>query len=385
MTVESVRRAARRRLPKGLFEFIDRGTEGEIAIGHARRAQESLKFCPRVLVDVSKRSTACRIFGRAQAMPVAIAPTGSAGLVWFRGELELARAAAAFGVPFTLATRAMSSIETVAAEAGGTLWFQLYASSNRRRSLDLVQRAEQAGYQALVLTVDTPTVPRRDYNERNGFSVPFRMSSRAFFDLARHPAWLVSVLGRYLVNGGLPRLENMPGRPRITEGAPTSDMLDGALTWDEVRELRERWPGQFVVKGLLNPDDARKAVDLGADAVVVSNHGGRNLDSAAAPIEVLPDIVDAVGRRAAVFVDGGFERGGDIAKALALGASAVLVGRATLWGTAVAGRTGAEHVLGILHRELLYTMAMLGCPTVVNLGPTLLHGPSLAASRWQPA
>jgi isopentenyl diphosphate isomerase/L-lactate dehydrogenase-like FMN-dependent dehydrogenase len=374
-TVDAVRGAAARRLPRGLFEYVDRGTEQEIALSRDRPAYDRIALVPRVLVDVSERSTAQTILAREQAMPLAIAPTGSAGLVWHRGEVALARAAAAKGVPFVLATRSMASIETIAAEAGGTLWLQLYASADRAFSRGLLERAAAAGFEALVVTVDTPTTPRRDYNEVNGFSIPFRPTVRGISDMLRHPRWLYGVIGRSLREGGLPRLENMPGRPRITEGAPASRMLDGKLTWDDLRALREAWPRAFVVKGILRPDDAVRAVDLGADAIVVSNHGGRNLDSAATPIEVLPAIVAAVGSRASVLVDGGIRRGSDIAKALALGAKAVLVGRATLYGTAVAGQAGAEHVLSILERELLYTMAMLGCPRIADLDSTILHEP----------
>ncbi len=384
-TVDSVRRAAERRLPRGLFEYVDRGTEQEIALRRDRPAYDRIKLVPRVLVDVSKRSTAQTLFGREVAMPVAIAPTGSAGLVWHRGEIALARAAAAKGIPFTLATRSMAAIETVAAEAGGTLWLQLYASADRAFSSALLARAAAAGFEALIVTVDTPTTPRRDYNEENGFSIPFRPTVRGLADMLRHPRWLAEVLGPYLREGGLPRLENMPGRPRITEGLPASSILDGKLTFDDLRALREQWPGPFVVKGILHPKDAVRAVDLGADAIVVSNHGGRNLDSAATPIEVLPSIVAALDGRAAVLVDGGIERGSDIAKALALGAKAVLVGRATLYGTAVAGQAGAEHVLSILERELLYTMAMLGCPRIADLGPGILHDPAAKPARSPPA
>jgi (S)-mandelate dehydrogenase len=380
-TIEDVRRRARAALPRGLFEFIDRGTEQELALAHTRRILDELRFRPRVLVDVSGRSTVCEFMGRSHAMPLAIAPTGAGGLTWHRGEVELARAAAHAGVPIVMATRAMSSFEDVAAVPGGHPWVQLYAAADEAAWAPYIDRAWQAGFGTLVVTVDTPTVPRRDYNDVNGFSIPFRLTPRSALDLALHPRWCWRVLGRSLMGGSLPRIENMPGRPTILKGAPAASMLDGRLSWDVARAMRARWPGLFVLKGILHPEDAERAVDLGAQAIVVSSHGGRNLDGALSPMEALPEIAERVGHRTCVFVDGGIKRGSDIAKALALGAHAVMVGRATLFGAAVAGQAGVEHVLGLLQRELLYTMAMLGCPDLASLGPWHLHNPPEASLR----
>lgn len=372
--VDDVRRLARRRLPKGLYESIERGTEDEVALTHNVAALQRIKFRPRMLVDVAKRSLKTTLFGQPLAMPVAIAPTGSAGLVWYQGELALAQAAAAAQVPFALATRSMNAVEEIAEHAGGTLWLQLYVWRDRALTYQLVERAEKAGFQGLIVTADTPVNPNREYNLRNGYGLPFVPSRAALLDMACHPGWLVRVLGRYLAVSGMPRFENLPGRPKITRGADAS-VQSGVLTWDDVAELRRRWPRAFMVKGLLRADDAVRAVDLGADAVVVSNHGGRNLDSAPATIDVLPEIADAIGKRATVLIDSGFRRGSDIAKALALGASAVLIGRATLYGTTVGGADGAAHVLGILRRELSTTLAMIGCTDVMNLGPDFLQMP----------
>ena len=370
-TVPEFRRLARRRLPRGLFEFIDRGTEDELALANNRAAFDRIRLQPRVLVDVSAVSTAAHILGVDVAAPIAIAPTGAAGLVWFRGELALAKAASAMNVPFTLATRSMSSIETIAEHAGGRLWFQLYPSS--AAALELIARARSAGFQTLVVTVDTPRTPRRDYNVRNGFALPFRPGARALADMLAHPRWLAGVIGRYMRHDGLPRFENLHGRPRITEGAPAADMLHGVLDWARLGQLREAWPGRFVVKGVLHPDDAARAAQLGADAVVVSNHGGRNLDASVAPMDVLPQIVEAVRGKAEILLDGGIEKGSDIAKALALGASGVLVGRATLYGAAIAGEDGARQVIANLANELAYTMAMLGCPDLRSLRGGIVH------------
>lgn len=389
LNLADVREAARRRLPKGIFEFIDRGAEDDDALANNREAFRRIRLRPRALVDVSGRSAETTLFGRRQAMPLAIAPTGAAGLVWFEGELELARAAAAAEVPFTLATRSLASIESVAeAAAGGTLWFQLYVWAERALSYALVERAERAGFHALVVTVDVPVTPNREYNRRNGFSLPFSPSGRALLDMARHPRWLVGTMGRYLATTGMPRYENQPGehRQRITRGAPAvRSMRSDDLTWDDIRELRRRWPRTLMVKGLLRAEDALRAVECGADAVVVSNHGGRCLDSAVAPIDALPEIADAVGHRAVVLMDGGVRRGGDIVKALALGASAVLAGRPTLYGTAIGGRAGAAHVLGLLRAEMLTVMAQLGCRSVAEIGPDLIHPGAAPGRRVTPA
>ena len=366
-----VRECARGRLPRGIFEFIDRGTEDDEAVAHNREAFRRVKLRTNVLVDVSARSAETRLFNRTQAMPLAIAPTGAAGLVWCEGELELARAAAAAKIPFTLATRSMTSIEDIAAKAGGILWFQLYVWAERALSYQLVERARAAGFEALVVTVDVPVAPNREYNQRNGFSLPFNPTGRALLDILAHPHWLVNVMGRYLVTTGMPRYENQPGehKERITQGGkPLTALRGDNITWEDIRELRRRWPRTLMVKGILRAEDARRAVELGADAVIVSNHGGRCLDSAVAPIDVLPEIADAVGERATVLLDSGVRRGSDIVKALALGASAVLSGRPCLFGTALAGEAGARKVLDILRHELLTAMAMVGCPTVSQIG-----------------
>ena len=276
-------------------------------------------------------------------MPIVIAPTGSAGLAWHEGEIALARAAKAAGIPFTLATGSMTAIERVAAEAGGKLWFQLYMWPDRSLSHGLMDRAKAAGYEALVVTVDTPVPPGREYNLRNGMTVPFRFTRRNVTDVMMHPRWLTGVLLRYLLTTGMPRYENYPTemKARITALPMGRSMaVTDSLTWDDLRELRRLWPHALMVKGILRAEDARLAADCGADGVIVSNHGGRAVDSTRAPIEILPEVVDAVGNRITVLVDSGFRRGADVIKALALGAKAVLIGRATLYGTAVAGEAG---------------------------------------------
>ncbi len=377
--LNDMREAARRRLPKGIFEFIDRGAEDEIAISNNRRAIDDLKFSPKVPRDVSGRTADTVLFGKRHGMPAAIAPTGAAGLVRYQGELELARAAAQANIPFTLATRSTISLEEVAARAGGTLWFQLYVWADRSLSHGIVERAAKAGYEALVVTVDTPAPPNREYNHRNGFSLPFVPSGRAVLDMARHPKWLFGVMGRYLLTTGMPRYENQPGEhnQKMTRGAETlASRISDSVTWEDIATLRRLWPRTLILKGILRADDARKAVEHGVDGVVVSNHGGRCLDAAVAPLDALPGIADAVAGRATILVDGGFRRGSDIAKAICLGASAVLLGRTTLFGTAVAGEKGAHHALAILRRELLTVMAMTGASALSDLEPDLLVGGS---------
>jgi len=312
-------------------------------------------------------------------MPIAIAPTGSAGLAWYHGEIALARAAAAAGIPFALATGSMTALEKVAEEAGGTLWFQVYMWPDRAASHRLVERAKAAGYQALLVTVDTPVPPGREYNLRNGMTVPFRFTRRNVTDVLLHPRWLAGVLMRYLLTSGMPRYENYPTemKQKITALPMGRSMaVTDSLTWEDLRALRKIWPNTLMVKGILRARDAVLAADCGADAVIVSNHGGRAVDSTRAPIAVLPEVVEAVARRITVLVDSGFRRGADVVKALALGAKAVLVGRATLYGTAIGGEAGAARAIEIYRDEIDRLLALIGCPGVAHLGREYLASPA---------
>jgi isopentenyl diphosphate isomerase/L-lactate dehydrogenase-like FMN-dependent dehydrogenase len=361
---------ARRRLPRGVFEFFDRGNGDEVALAENRAAFERYKFAPHALTDTSARSQEITLFGKRHRMPIAIAPTGSAGLAWHEGEIALARAAAAAGIPFTLATGSMTSLERVAAEAGGTLWFQIYMWPNRSLSHQLVERAKTAGYEALVVTVDTPVPPGREYNLRNGMTVPFRFTRRNVIDVLAHPRWLCGVLMRYRLTTGMPRYENYPAgmQSRITALPMGRSMaVTDSLTWEDLRALRKLWPHALIVKGILRPRDAVTAAECGADGVIVSNHGGRAVDSTRAPVDVLPEVVDAAGQRLTVLVDSGFRRGADVAKALALGAKAVLIGRATLYGIAVAGEAGAARAIEIYRDEIDRLLALIGCPGISAL------------------
>jgi len=360
--VSDVREASRKRLPKGIFEFIDRGAEDDEAVAHNREALRRIKARPRALIDVSQRNCEAIMLGERFAMPMAIAPTGAAGLVWYQGEMELAKAAAATGIPFTIATRSMSSLEDIVA-LGGTLWYQLYVFTDRAQTWKLIDRVAASGAKALLVTADVPVQPNREFNRRNGYTFPFKATPRSVIDMLRHPRWLIDVIGKYQRTTGIPQYEKMP------EYAEN-------LSFEDIRELRRRWPRQLLVKGILRADDARRALDCGADGIVVSNHGGRCLDIAAAPIDALPEIVDAVGDRATVLMDSGIRRGSDIAKAIAFGAQGVLSGRPGLFGLSLAGQPGAEHVFGLLKRELLTTMGQLGCTTLSELGPQLFEHPA---------
>jgi isopentenyl diphosphate isomerase/L-lactate dehydrogenase-like FMN-dependent dehydrogenase len=382
--IADLRELARRRLPKGVFEFMDRGNGDEVALANNREAFKRIKLAPHALVDTSSRSQEITLFGNRHRMPIAIAPTGSAGLNWFEGEIALARAAAAAGIPFTLATGSMTAMEKVAEQAGGTLWFQIYMWPDRSLSHGLVERAKVAGYQALVVTVDTPVPPGREYNLRNGMTVPFRFTRRNVTDVLMHPRWVATVLARYLFTSGMPRYENYPTevKARIT-AAPMgrSMMVTDSLTWEDLRRLRRIWPHRLIVKGILRAEDAVLAADCGADGVIISNHGGRAVDSTMAPIEVLPSVIEAAGKRLTVMVDSGFRRGADVVKALAMGAAAVLIGRATLYGTAVAGEAGAARAIEIYRDEIDRVLALIGCPGVGALNRDYLTGPGAAPGR----
>ena len=385
--IADLRRMALKRVPKGLFEFVDRGTEDEVTLRNNRAVFERIRLKPRNLVDVSKRSQEVTLFGKKHKMPIVIAPTGTAGLMWYEGEIALARAAADAGIPFTLATGSMTAMEKVAELAGGTLWFQLYMWPDRSLSHKLVDRARAAGYEALVVTVDGVVPGNREYNLRNGFTIPFTFTRGNIMDVLMHPRWFSGVLIRYLLTTGMPRYQNYPTdiKYRITAGPMgRSSMRNDSLNWDDLRALRKLWPHRLLVKGLLHPQDAVTAADCGADGVIVSNHGGRNLDTVISPIDALSEVVDAVGKRVTVLVDSGFRRGTDIAKALAMGAQAVMIGRSTLYGVAAGGEEGARRAISLFRGEIDRVIALLGCNSVADLSTEHLHAPDLPVRVAEP-
>ena len=373
--IADLREVAERRLPKGVFDYIDKGTEDMNSLGNNRKAMTDIKLLNKVVTDISDVKLDANIFGGPAAMPLAIAPTGTAGLAWFEGEFELAKAAAAAGVPFTLATGSNTPMEKLANEAGGRLWMQLYMWKEKHYSDELVKKAARNGFEALLWTVDIGHGANREHNLRNGFATPYVLNIKSVVDMLRHPTWLSTVMGRYFMNGGMPRHVNYPegyqmpitgNVSKMEDKKPTTKRAD-QLSWDDVDRLRDIFPGKLLIKGIMRADDAEEAIEHGVDGIVVSNHGGRNMDSAPAPIQVLPEIVKAVDGRMAVIVDSGIRRGSDIVKCIALGADMVLAGRATLYGTAAGGEAGAAKAIGILKGEMKRTMAYIGTQRISNI------------------
>jgi (S)-mandelate dehydrogenase len=373
--IADLREVAQRRLPKGVFQYVDKGTEDQIALDNNRRTLDQTKLLHRVLTDVSDVRLDTELFGRPASMPLIIAPTGVAGMCWYQGELQLARAAAKAGVPFTLATGSNTSMEKVAEQAGGNLWFQLYMWREKELSYELVRRAARAGFETLIWTVDIPHKPNREHDQRNGFSMPYKLNARSVIDALRHPEWLATVLGRYMTSTGLPTHINFPEQyqHKFTGNATNAKALQAdKLGWEDLDRLREIWPGKLIIKGIMRVDDAQQAAARGVDGIIVSNHGGRTMDSAPSTLDVLPGIAAAVGDKTTVLVDSGIRRGSDIVKCLALGAKAVLTGRATLYGVGAGGEAGASKALDILKAEMRRTMAYVGCPRVDQLSDDVI-------------
>ncbi len=373
--IADLREVAESRLPKGVFDYIDKGTEDMQSLGGNRQAMTDIKLLNRVITDISDVQLEADIFGSNAAMPLAIAPTGTAGLAWYEGEFELAKAAAASGVPFTLATGSNTPMEKLANEAGGRLWMQLYMWKEKHYSDELVKKAASNGFEALLWTVDIGHGANREHNLRNGFATPYVLNAKSVVDMLRHPTWLSTVMGRYFMNGGMPRHVNYPKEyqmpitgnvSKLGDKKPTTKRAD-QLSWDDVDRLRDIFPGKLLIKGIMRADDAEEAIEHGVDGIVVSNHGGRNMDSAPAPIQVLPEIVKAVDGRMKIIVDSGVRRGSDIVKCMALGADAVLAGRATLYGTAAGGEAGATKAIDILKDEMKRTMAYIGKQRVADI------------------
>jgi len=372
VNIEDLRRAARARLPRAIFDFFDGGAEDEVTLRANRAAFERVRLLPRALVDVAEVDAGVELLGAPARFPLAIAPMGAIGAGRPGADVALARAAKAFGVPYTLATPATASIEEVAREAGGALWFQLYVLRDAAFRERLIERAHAAGYTALLVTVDVPVGGKRERDTRNDFVAPFRPTWRNSRDFWRKPAWALDMLRH-----GVPRMENLAGcvewSTRITDAAASVGRAqDASFDWDALKRVRDLWPGKLVVKGIARPDDAERVAAIGGDGVVVSNHGGRQLDGAAAALDALPAVARAVGARLAVLVDGGVRRGVDALKARALGAQGVLVGRAALYGVMAGGEPGARRALEILTGELERAMRLAGAPSLAAVTPDLL-------------
>jgi L-lactate dehydrogenase (cytochrome) len=370
-SIADLREVARRRVPRSIFEYVDHGSYDELTLRRNRSDLDALQFRQRVLVDVARQSMATRILGFDAAMPLVIAPTGMTGLVHADGEIKAAQAAEAFGVPFTLSTVSICSIEDVRAAVKQPFWFQLYVMRDRGYTEVLLQRAAAAGCPVLMLTVDIPVSGLRRRDAKNGLAVPPRLTLRNLFDIATRPRWAASVLfGKRRTFGNL--VDRMPHTGLASLSQWISTQFDASVTWQDIDWVRARWPGKLVIKGVLDAADARTAAQLGVDGLVVSNHGGRQLDGASSTIAALPSIVEAVDGRCEVLFDGGVRCGQDILKGVALGAQAAMTGRAFLYGLGAGGRRGVTQALEILSRELQVSLALTGSNDVRDAGPGIL-------------
>ena len=342
--IEDLRRKAKKRIPKGVFDYVDGGAEDGIALENNRNAYKELKIKNRVLVDVSKRSLETKIFGKKITMPFGISPTGTAGLMAYGGEAGVAKAATKMGVPCTLALNAQTSMEEIWGVAGtGNLWFQVYMWPDKDLSMQQIKRIKSVGFETLIITVDGPVGSNREYNKKNGFSMPLKYSYKLFAQLLARPGWLVRVLGQHYLRRGAPTMVNYPDEliSRITDPMlKHMHTKTDNLTWEHVMRIRDNWPGNLLIKGLQSAEDALIAKNKGLDGVILSNHGGRYVDCAPAPLQVLSETRALVGGDFTVIIDSGARRGSDLVKAIALGANLVMSGRPTLWGAAVAGTKG---------------------------------------------
>jgi L-lactate dehydrogenase (cytochrome) len=370
LTIDDLRRASRRRLPRAVFDFIDGAAEDEVTLRRNREAFERIALVPRVLVDVSQVDLATTVLDERIAAPLILAPTGLCGMATSRGEIPAARAALEARLTFTASCMSSVTLEEIAREAPGPHWFQLYVWRDRGITRDLVERAAAEGYRTLVVTVDTPVLGQRERDARNGATVPPRITWRNAIDTLRRPRWLLTMARGPRVTFANVASPDRAGGPGPFALSPfVNGLFDATLTWSDLDWLRGLWNGPLVVKGVMSPRDAVLAAEHGADAVVVSNHGGRQLDGARATLEALPAVVDAAGDRLQVLLDGGVRRGADIAKAVALGARACMIGRPYLYGLAVGGQDGVARAIRILTAELGRTMALMGCTRVDQLGP----------------
>lgn len=401
-SVEQARVHARRRLPRVLFDYVDGGALDEVTMAANRAAFDELPFRPRLVGRVGEPSTATTVLGTPVAVPVLLAPCGLISAMHPGGAVAAARAAATAGTVSVLSTVAGTSLEEVAKSSpAGPKWFQVYAPGGLDEAFALADRAAEAGYEALMVTVDTAVLGRRERDLAHGITMPLHPSPRLAAHLVpqvlARPGWLGAMARDVLARrraagadpGAVPVVASGTDVDAFEAGTQLPQMAASPFTWDDVAALRRRWGGRFVVKGLVVGDEARRAVDAGADAVVVSNHGGRQLDGAPATMRMLPEVLEAVadtGAPVEVLLDSGVRRGGDVARALALGARAVLIGRPYLWGVAVAGERGVAHVLDLLAAELRLTLTLLGCDGVEDLGPhsLVLPGPAAPAAPAAP-
>jgi L-lactate dehydrogenase (cytochrome) len=373
LSIEDLRARARRRIPRAIFDYADGGSYQESTLKANTADLDAIALRPRVMIDVSDIKLATTLAGAAASMPLAIAPTGLCGLYHADGEILGARAAAAFGIPFCLSTMSICSIEDVRASSDRPFWFQQYLMRDRGFNQSLIERAMAARCSALVLTLDLQILAERRRDARNGLSIPPRLTLRNAWDVATKPAWALKVLfGKRRTFG------NLVGHIGGADGAATlaqwtHTQFDPKASWRDVEWVRSRWPGRLILKGVMDPEDARFALSAGADAVVVSNHGGRQLDGAPSSISVLAEIVAAIDGRCEVLFDGGIRSGQDLAKALALGARGGMIGKSFLFALAAGGEAGVTRALEIIRDELRVTLALTGTADVAACGPHMLR------------
>jgi isopentenyl diphosphate isomerase/L-lactate dehydrogenase-like FMN-dependent dehydrogenase len=375
VNIADLRRLAQRRLPRPVFDYLDGGAEDEITLRENTRAFQDITFRPRGAVALKKCDLAVRVLGHDLSFPAMLAPIGYSRLMHPGGEVAASKAAGEAGTAYILSTISGHKLEAVKAATKGPAWYQLYLLGGREAAEAGIERARAAGYSALVITVDTAVAGMRERDPRNGMKQLLGKSLLAKLPflpgILAHPRWLAA----FLADGGMPRLENIvvPGEGPMKLVDVAAALADAAVTWDDLQWIRKAWPGPVVVKGIVIAEDAKRAVDEGAAAVVVSNHGGRQLDSVSATIQALPEVVSAVNGRTEVLMDGGIRRGSDIVKAICLGARAVLVGRAYAYGLAAAGYAGVVRALEILRSDVERTLRLLGCPSIAALGPSFVE------------
>ena len=370
--VEDLRKQMQRRVPRMFYDYCESGSWTESTFEANETDLQAIKFRQRVAIDVSERSTAMKMLGQDVPMPVALAPTGLTGMQHADGEILAAQAAEAFGVPFTLSTMSICSIEDVAANTSKPFWFQLYVMRDRNFIRNLVERAKAANCSALMITLDLQIMGQRHKDVRNGLSAPPKLTLGNIANLATKPSWCLGMLGtkRRQFRNIVGHVEGVKDMSSLADW--TASQFDPRLSWEDVAEIRRMWDGKVILKGILDAEDAKQAVNVGADAIVVSNHGGRQLDGAASSIAALPAIVDAVGDKTEVWMDGGIRTGQDVLRAVALGARGTLIGRAFLYGLGAGGRAGVTRVLEILHKELDLTMALCGRSNLSEVDDTIL-------------
>ena len=371
--VEDLRKQMQRRVPRMFYDYCESGSWTESTLKANETDLQAIKFRQRVAIDVSERSTAMKMLGQDMPMPVALAPTGLTGMQHADGEILAAQAAEAFGVPFTLSTMSICSIEDVAANTSKPFWFQLYVMRDRNFIHNLVERAKAANCSALMITLDLQIMGQRHKDVRNGLSAPPKMTLSNIANLATKPSWCLGMLGtrRRQFRNIVGHVKGVKDMSSLADW--TASQFDPRLSWEDVAEIRRMWDGKVILKGILDAEDAKQAVNVGADAIVVSNHGGRQLDGAASSIAALPAIVDAVGDKTEVWMDGGIRTGQDVLRAVALGARGTLIGRAFLYGLGAGGRAGVTRVLEILHKELDLTMALCGQSNLSEVDDSILQ------------